>query len=122
MRIKLDENLSSQLKLFLQSKGHDIETTYDENISGQPDIHVASVSFKENRMLLSLDKEFSDIRKYPPGSLPGIIVFRPRRLGPGTVIPFIQNFINDVDLEHFAKCVVVVDQERIRVRKPDKNE
>ena len=118
MKIKLDENLSCHLKDFLHSLGHDVKTTYEEGLTGKEDNLVAAVAQKEERMLLSLDKEFADLRKYPPGSHPGIIIFRPKQLGPGTVIPLIQKFMREVNLEEFQRYIVVVDQERIRVRKP----
>lgn len=70
-------------------------------------------------MLLSLDIEFADLRKYPPGSHPGIILFRPASLGPLSVNRFVEQFVRSTDLSALSACVVVVEPQRIRVRKPE---
>ena len=37
---------------------------------------VASACLREERVLLTQDTDFADIRMYPPGEYPGIVVFR----------------------------------------------
>ena len=77
MKIKLDENLSRHLKPILVGFEHDVLTAADEGLLSRPDTEVAAASLKEGRMLFTLDLEFADLRKYPPGTHPGIILFRP---------------------------------------------
>jgi hypothetical protein len=69
-------------------------------------------------MLLTLDIEFADLRKYPPGSHPGVILFRPLSLSPLSVNTFITGFIRRTDLEKLTACVAVVDPVHVRVRYP----
>lgn len=118
MRLKLDENLSRHLKDILDMLKHDVITAADENLLSQPDTAVAAAANSEERMLITLDVEFGDLRKYPPGSHPGIILFRPRSFGPLAVNRFVEEFIRDTNLELLAGCVVVVDPTRVRVRRP----
>jgi len=118
VKVKLDENLSRYLKEALVSLQHDVVTAIDENLLSQPDTMVAAAARSEGRMLLTLDLEFGDLRKYPPGSHPGIILFRPRSFGPLAVNRFVEEFARDTNLELFAGCVVVVDPMRVRVRHP----
>ena len=118
MKLKLDENLSRHLKPVLNGLGHDVLTAADENLLSRPDTEVAAVSIKEGRMLLTLDVEFADLRKYPPGAHPGIILFRPSSFGPLTVNRFIADFVRSTDLEALAACVAIVDPTRVRVRSP----
>jgi predicted nucleotidyltransferase len=73
---------------------------------------------KEGRMLFTLDVEFGDLRKYPPGSHPGIILFRPKTFGPLAVNRFVEKFVHNNPLEPLAGCVVVVEPTSIRVRHP----
>ena len=119
MKLKLDENLSRHLKPVLAGLGHDVLTAGDENLLSRPDTEVAAVSFKEGRMLFTLDVEFADLRKYPPGAHPGIILFRPPSCGPLTVNKFIADFVRSADLEALTACVAIVDPNRIRVRSPE---
>lgn len=122
MKIKLDENLSHYLKEILQLQGYDVETTADEGLQGRPDTEVGVAARNEGRMLFTLDIEFADLRKYPPGSHPGVILFRPRTLEPLTVNRFVLEFVQSTDLTELAGCVVVVDPDRVRVRRPPLNE
>lgn len=118
MKLKLDENLSHYLKPRLAALGHDVTTTADEGLLSRPDTTVAAAAAAEGRMLLTLDLEFADLRKYPPGSHPGMIVFRPRTFGPLSVNRAVEAFVRDTDLAPLAGCVVVVEPARMRIRGP----
>ena len=76
MRLKLDENLPIQLKRLFMESGHDAVTILDEGMGGAADSEVASVCLLEERVLLTQDVDFADIRMYPPRQYPGIVVFR----------------------------------------------
>ena len=118
MKLKLDENLSRHLKQSLSAYHHDVATAADEGLLSQPDTMVAAVTRNEGRVLFTLDVEFGDLRKYPPGSHPGIILFRPRTFGPLAVNQFVEDFVRRTALETLAGCVVIVEPSRIRVRSP----
>ncbi len=119
MRIKLDENLSRKLKPLLRESGHNVSTVKDEALLSSPDPVIASACRSEDRMLFTLDVEFADLRKYPPGSHPGIVLFRPVSYGPLSVIRYIMNFVNKADILKLRGCVTVVDPGAIRVRRPE---
>jgi len=116
MMLKLDENLSRHLKQSLSVYQHDVTTAADEGLLSQPDTVIAAAAHEEGRMLLTLDVEFGDLRKYPPGSHPGIILFRPRTFGPLAVNQFVEKFVRATELEPLSGCVVVVEPSRVRVR------
>ena len=120
MKLKLDENLSRHLKAILVRLRHDVTTAAEQNLLSRPDTEVARTAFGEGRMLLTLDLEFADLRKYPPGSHPGVILFRPRSLSPLSVNKFIADFVGSTDLNRLAACVAVVDPVHVRVRSPEK--
>ncbi len=76
MRVKLDENLPIQLKRLFTLSGHDAATILDEGLGGATDAEVASVCLDEERVLVTQDLDFADIRTYPPSEYPGIVNFR----------------------------------------------
>jgi len=120
MKLKLDENLSRHLKPLLTKVGHDVVTAADENLLSCSDTEIAAAALREERMLLTLDVEFADLRKYPPGSHPGIILFRPPSFGPLSVNKFIIDFLKSADLSRLTSCVAIVDPVNVRVRSPEK--
>ena len=119
MKLKLDENLSRYLKSSLAKLGFDVATAYEEGLLNQSDEKVARVSKQEARMIFTLDLDFSDIRRFEPGTHPGIVIFRPHFMGPGFVKKYVQKFVSENELSDFQGCLVVVEQNQIRVRSPE---
>jgi len=118
MRIKLDENLSRHLKTTLAASGHDVLTVADEGLLAQPDHVVAAAAAAEGRVLFTLDLGLADLRRYPPGTHPGIVLFRPSSLGPLEVNRFVAEFVRSQDLEALTGCLAVVEVDRLRIRRP----
>ena len=76
MKFKRDENLPSICAEPLNENGYNAETVIQESLQGCSDQTLIGICQSENRILITLDLDFSDIRNYPPGSNPGIIVLR----------------------------------------------
>jgi predicted nuclease of predicted toxin-antitoxin system len=119
MKLKLDENLSRHLKRTLSGLHHDVSTAGEDGLLSKPDSVVAAAAKSENRVLLTLDVEFGNLAKYPPGKHPGIILFRPKSLGPLTANSFIEEFFRHTEVQSLKGCLVVVDPNRTRVRWPE---
>lgn len=115
---KLDENLSRHLKGELVSLGFDVQTVADEGLLSQQDSVIAAAAKREERILLTLDLDFANVVKYPPGSHPGIVLFRPATFGPQTVNRFVCSFLRNHGLTTLRGCLVVIEPGRVRVRRP----
>ena len=76
MRFKLDENLPSELGDVLRQAGHDAQTVLDQGLGGSRDQDLAAVCRREDRIIITFDTGFADIRQYPPSAYPGIVVLR----------------------------------------------
>jgi len=118
MRLKLDENLSRHLKPELASLGHDVDTVADEGLLSQPDPVVGRAARDGGRVLFTLDVEFADLRKYPPGTHPGVVLFRPPRRSILATSAMVLNFAALLEQLDVNGCVVVVDNTRVRIRRP----
>jgi predicted nuclease of predicted toxin-antitoxin system len=118
MRLKLDENLSRHLKPALEALSHDVTTAAEDGLLAKPDEQVAAAAAAESRVLLTLDLGIADVRRFPPGTHPGIVLFRPPTLGPLTVNQFVASCVAATDLNALAGCLVVVEPDRVRIRTP----
>jgi predicted nuclease of predicted toxin-antitoxin system len=118
VKIKLDENLSRHLKVPLLGLGHEVSTALEESLLGKVDVEIGTAAKSEDRMIFTLDLDFADLRKFPPGSHPGIILFRPRSMGPSAVNQFVLKFCQETELTTLARCLAIVEPHRIRVRRP----
>ena len=118
MKIKLDENISRHLKADLIQTDHDVLTVADEGLLARPDEDIAAAAKSEDRMLFTLDSDFANIVKFPPGTHPGVILFRPPTWGPLQVNRFILDFVHRSDLLSLQGCLAIVETNKIRVRRP----
>jgi predicted nuclease of predicted toxin-antitoxin system len=118
LTFKLDENLSRHLKAELIALGYDTLTAADEGLLSRPDSEIASAARQEGRLLLTLDLDFADVLRFPPGSHPGIVLLRPATLGPGSVSRFVADLVRSRALEELEGCLVIVEPGRVRVRRP----
>lgn len=119
MKLKLDESLPRRLTEPLRSLGHDVSTATDENLLGEPDEVIAAAALHEQRILLSFDLGFADIRTYPPGAHPGIVVFRLAIPSFQIIEKLVTDFVRRSDLEALKGCTVMVEPGRVRVRWPE---
>lgn len=76
MRIKLDENLGTRGAQLLKDGGCDVATVLSEGLCSSPDETLIEVCRVEKRVLVSLDKGFASILRFPPTHYAGIVVRR----------------------------------------------
>ncbi len=114
MKLKLDEGLSYRLKPVLEAFGHDVDTIIDEGLRAEEDAVIAETASRNDHMLFTLDRGLGDVRQYAPGDHPGIVVFRPRSAGPGTVNRFVEDFVRSQKLDELSGCVVIADDSGCR--------
>src|SRR5438552_2522013 len=76
MNIKLDEKLPKRLAATLRQLGNDVDTVGDEHLLGAADDEVWAATQRERRLLITLDRAFGDIRRFPPGTHGGIVLLR----------------------------------------------
>jgi predicted nuclease of predicted toxin-antitoxin system len=74
LKIKLDENLPDRLVAALTALGHDIDTVYAERLNGQIDPSVWTATQAAHRFFITQDLDFSDIRRYTPGTHAGLVL------------------------------------------------
>jgi predicted nuclease of predicted toxin-antitoxin system len=115
MKFKIDENLPLEFAQVLQSVGHDAVTVLEEALSGATDREVLSVCCSEDRALLTLDLDFSDIRSYPPQETPGIIVFRVQSQDKQYLLWLLNRVIPLIG-DRLRKKLWIVEEDRIRIR------
>ena len=118
MRFKLDENIDVRLGPVFVAAGHDVDTAYAEGLAGEPDEVVGLAATREGRLLVSLDRGFGDIRRYPPGSHAGVVLLRLQRQSVRAQVAAVELLLGYDGLEDLAGCTIVVSGASIRIRRP----
>ena len=118
MRIKLDENIPVSAANVAAQLGHDADTVVAENLAGATDADVLAAATRDDRILITLDRGFGDIRAYRPGSHGGIVVLRVDAEDAGSVTRSVRSLLS-TDLGDLTGCIVVVRGHLARVRRPE---
>lgn len=118
MRLKLDENLPSTLANVLASYGHDVDTSITEGLIGAVDEEVWAASQAAKRFFVTQDLDFSDIRKFEPGTHQGILVLRLREPGRQALTNRLSAIFQTEDVQSWSGCFVVATEHKIRIRRP----
>ncbi len=117
MKIKLDENIPSDLAPGLAGMGHDIDTVVDEGIAGEADLAVWEAAQREKRFLITQDMDFADARRFAPGTHHGILLIRLRNPSRRSLIARVSDVFIQEDVSQWAKCFVVATASKVRVRR-----
>lgn len=115
-RFKLDENLPRDAEAMLRSAGHDVHTVRDEHLEGNTDHSVIDASRAEDRILVTFDLDFSNIRLYPPADHKGIWVLRPHTQSIDNTLALLKGALIVLETEPTPGRLWTIESERVRIR------
>jgi predicted nuclease of predicted toxin-antitoxin system len=118
MKIKLDENLPVRLAVLLASLQHDVHTVAEENLSGGSDRDVWEAAQRDERFLITQDLDFSDLRRFVPGTHRGILLVRLRSPDRQNLIRRVREVFQQEEVGLWSGCFVVATERKVRVVRP----
>ncbi|MEW5920505.1 MAG: DUF5615 family PIN-like protein [Bacillota bacterium] len=118
-KFKIDENLPLEVSNILKRYGYDTETVLDERLQGATDDALINICKEEKRILITFDLDFSDVRAYPPGAYPGIIVIRLADQSVDSTMSVINKIISTFQGESPDGKLWIVEETKIRIRNND---
>ncbi|MBI1740486.1 MAG: DUF5615 family PIN-like protein [Candidatus Koribacter versatilis] len=120
MKAKLDENLPLQIAPCLRNLGHDVQTTKDEGLSGCNDFDLWTAAQSEGRTLITQDMDFSDSRRFAPGTHHGIFADSAPFTQPSGFVRTggrAEEVFRNEKVSAWHGCFVVVTERKVRVRR-----
>ena len=115
MRFKIDENLPPEASTLLQNSGHDALTVWEQRLQGRPDLTIARVCQEEQRIFITLDLDFADIRTYPPDQYSGLIVMRLNSQSRTSVLTALERLLPILEKERIEGHLWIVDETTVRI-------
>jgi len=115
MKIKLDENLPVHLAAILINLRHDVHTIAEENLSGKSDREVWEAVQQDERFLITQDLDFSDLRRFAPGTHSGILLVRLHSPDRESLIRRISEVFRQEEVEGWSKCFIVATERKVRI-------
>ena len=115
-QFKLAKNLPAAAAIRLRGAGFETATVLSQNLGGAQDARVAEVCQNEGRVLVTLDLDFADIRVFPHGSGPGIVVLRSSHQDLTSVLKLVDDLIEALKAHAIEGSLWFVEPGRVRVR------
>jgi predicted nuclease of predicted toxin-antitoxin system len=117
LRIKVDEDLSSEVAHVFRRADHDAVTVDEQGWSGCHDSVLWSAVQKEGRVLVTADKGFADVRRHSPGTHGGVILLRLDGESRSGYISLVGALIGIQAIEELAGAVAVVTPRGVRIHR-----
>ncbi|MBV8534612.1 MAG: DUF5615 family PIN-like protein [Alphaproteobacteria bacterium] len=116
MKLKLDENIGRRDLELLRASGHDVATVWDQNLHGVPDQKLFEICGAEERALVTLDRDFGQVTRFPPERSAGIIVLD---VGPRTtlqgIVDRLREFLAVLERQSVEGALWIVEPGRVRI-------
>ena len=114
MKFLVDESAGNSIVNLLRSLGHDV-LSIAENYSGIDDTEVLSIAFKEDRVLITNDKDFGElVYRF---SLPhkGVILLRLQDESASNRIEVVHSLLQNY-IDRVADNFIIASEDKIRIR------
>jgi hypothetical protein len=116
VRFKLDENLSRSVAELFRAAGHDETTVRQQQLQGAPDEQVFAVSVREQRALVTLDRDLGQALRFPPATSCGIIVIDPgARVGHRALLERTRELLAMVETRSPNRALWIVEPGQLRI-------
>lgn len=95
-----------------------MDTAAQEGLAGCPDDEVWAAAQNSHRLLITQDLDFSDLRRFAPGSHAGLLLVRLREPGRGALTQQVRRLFQSEDAARWQGCVVVLTEHKVRILRP----
>jgi predicted nuclease of predicted toxin-antitoxin system len=116
LKFKIDENLPAECTAVLRESGFEADTVGEEKLSGSEDEALFRYCCNDNRVLITLDIDFANVRAYPPRSHSGIVVLRSKSQDKPTLVSLVRRVLQTLVKRSPEKQLWIVEHDRIRYR------
>ena len=76
MKIKVDENIGTSGVAILKAAGNDVMTVREQGLEGSADDRIYRACLEEGRVLVTLDRDFGHVPRFPPALTAGIVILQ----------------------------------------------
>jgi predicted nuclease of predicted toxin-antitoxin system len=119
LRLKVDENISRTGIELLRRHIGDVATVHEQRLSGKSDELIYRMCIEEDRALVTLDRDFGQVTRFPPEETPGIVILE---LGNPATTQLLHSrlteFLALAAVRPVAGELWIVEPGRVRVRSP----
>lgn len=117
MKIIADENLFEPIIDYLRSLGHEVLSIRDAGLSGIPDDEVYQRACEEDRVIVTMDKDFSRMFRFPPEKCGGIIVVKIYKRTVEETLSIFKEYYKSVQEKDMVRNLIIMAPSSVRIRR-----
>ena len=116
MRIFCDENILVETEACLRSIGHDVSSIREVGLLSASDQEILAEAIRQDRVLLTYNADFSDIRLFPLGTHAGIIRLRVSEQTAECLHPLLERALRELAGRDISGKLVTLNRTGVRIR------
>ena len=113
MRLLADENIDASVVASLRAHGHDVESIRDTS-PGVTDAEVIRMALRTKRIIVTHDRDFGNVMRYPVGTHHGVLLLRCRNQSPVHIATVLGNALRTVPSSKLHRRVAVLTEDEVR--------
>lgn len=117
MKMFANENLFEPIIEYLKDLGHNVLSIRDAGLSGISDDEVYKLACKENRVIITMDKDFSRLFRFSPEKCGGIIVVKIYKRTVNETLEIFKKFYKSIKEEDVKGNLVILTPEGVRIKR-----
>ena len=117
MKLFANENLFEPIIDYLRSLGHDVLSIRDSGLSGISDDEVYQRACKEKLVIITMDKDFTRMFRFPPAKCGGIIVVKIYKRTVDETLSIFRNFFDHIQEKDIHRNLIIITPEGVRIRR-----
>lgn len=117
MKLLLDQNICKEPLEFIRGLKIDAISTREIQLERADNKEILAVAKELDRIIITFNFDFSDIRSLQPGTNPGIIFLRIEPQTMEIVHPILKHLFSTIKWSELKNALTVVTNSKIRVRK-----
>ena len=115
VKFLVDENVGQSTIRYLKENGYDVVVAAERELSGREDCFLLDYAFRENRVIVTNDKDFGYLVYHQNLPTRGVILFRFFQESPSLKIAALDTIISK-GTAHILNHFIVASKDKIRSR------
>ena len=116
MKFLADMGISQRTVEWLRNQGYDIVHLREQGLQRLADENILAKAVTEERIVLTMDLDFTNLLAWSGGALPSVIIFRLRNENYDKVNAQLENVLSQCQNQLLAGVIISVGDDAFRVR------
>ena len=117
MKFLTDENVAFLVLKALRSSGFETKDVKEEKLQGASDKEIFRVASKEQRIIITHDKDFAILVSQEKGDMSGVILLRFRNQNPKLIAPTLLGVLQSNIQEKFSGNLVIISENNVSIQR-----